>query len=88
MYGLLANGPVANRQISVDDPPPSVVNMQAPWPDEFDRQPPVCREVESDSAELMTTPTASSAWIGSPAPANRGSQEFAIYSYAPDLARR
>jgi hypothetical protein len=89
MYGLLANGPIANRQISVEDPPPPVVNMHAPRPDDFDWQPPVSPEVEGRPAEFVTHPYR---FIGvDQIPSSRapgGFREFAIYSYAPDLARR
>ncbi len=89
MYALLANGPIAHRQISVDDPPPSVLSMRAPPPDDFDWQPPVSSHVEPGVAELVTHPYR---FIGvdrirsSRAPG--GFREFAIYSYAPDLAPR
>jgi len=87
MNALLANGPVANRQISVDDPPPSVLNMQAPAPDEFDWRPPVCLAAESGARDFVTHPYR---FIGfdqiRSSRASGGSREFAIYSYAPDLA--
>ena len=89
MYGLLANGPVAHRQISVDDPPPSVVNLQAPRPDEFDRQPPACCEAAPDSAGFVTHPYRFIGMDQIPCAGEPGGlREFAIYSYAPDLARR
>jgi hypothetical protein len=89
MYALLANGPIANRQISVDDPPPTVVNMQAPRPDDFDCQPAVFSELDSPRARVVTHPYR---FIGrDQIPSSRaagGFREFAIYSYAPDLAQR
>ena len=87
MYALLANGPMANRQTAVDDPPPVIVNIEAAWPDDFDSQPPVRPGRASAGVRLVTHPYR---FIGiDQIPSQRapqGFREFAIYSYAPDLA--